>query len=101
VAKKSSKTKRTIAPVVATVAPVEAISFSREAWTAVTGLPLTSCDELVATGQIRSLKVGRRRLFLHADVKLFLEKLARSPRAISPRKLNEERKARGEASHAD
>ena len=69
------------------------ITFGRDQWEAVTGLPLQTANEMVATGLIRSLKVGRRRLFVHADVAKMFDRLAARGETIEPRRLYNQRKA--------
>ena len=69
------------------------ITFGRADWEALTGLPETTADELVSTGMIRSLKVGRRRLFIYADVQKFFEKLAASGTVLEPRRTYEAQRA--------
>ena len=61
------------------------LAFTRAEWQSVTGLPLKTCDELVAIGAIRSFKVGRRRLFRLTDVQAWLEKVARTGKNPEPR----------------
>jgi excisionase family DNA binding protein len=55
-----------------------ALAFTRNQWRVVTGLPVKTADYLVATGAIKSIKVGRRRLFRLADVEAWLARLART-----------------------
>jgi hypothetical protein len=69
------------------------ITFGRDRWEELTGLPITSANDLVALGLIRSLKVGRRRLFLYADLGELFKKLAARGENLKPRKLRDERKA--------
>ncbi len=61
------------------------LAFTRAEWPNVTGLPLKTADELVATGAIRSMKCGRRRMFLLRDVERWLQKLAKSGTNPEPR----------------
>lgn len=61
------------------------LSFTRAEWPAITGLPLTTCDELVRLGDLPSFMVGRRRMFLVADVERWLRKLRRTGRNPDPR----------------
>jgi len=86
--------EHTIVPITKSAA-APAIAFGRDQWQAITGLPLTTCNELVALGLIRSMKVGKRRIFLHADVTAMLEKLARTGKTLEPRKLYLARRAKG------
>jgi hypothetical protein len=65
------------------VAP--SLAFSRTEWRAVTGLPRSTCDELVSIGAIRSIKIGRRRIFLLRDVERWLRDLAVTGRNPQPR----------------
>jgi excisionase family DNA binding protein len=62
-----------------------ALSFTRAEWPSVTGLPLKTCDELVAIGAIKSIKIGRRRLFRLQDVEAWFSRLARSGHNLQPR----------------
>jgi len=62
-----------------------ALAFTRAQWRSVTGMPTKTCDYLVATGAIKSFKVGRRRMFRMADVAAWLEKIARSGKNPEPR----------------
>jgi hypothetical protein len=52
------------------------ITFGRDQWEAVTGIPIQTADRLVALGLIPSFKVGRRRFFRHADLQAIFAKLA-------------------------
>jgi hypothetical protein len=65
------------------------ITFGRNQWSAITGLPLTAADEMVALGLLRSILIGRRRLFFHADVKKVFDRLATSGEHLQPRRLYE------------
>jgi hypothetical protein len=71
----------------------ERIAFGRAEWEQITSLPLTSADEMVTLGLIRSLKIGRRRIFLFADVKTMFEKLAARGETLQPRQLHNARRA--------
>lgn len=51
--------------------------ISRSEFQSVTGLSRTTTDRLVASGAIRSLKVGRLRKFRPADVERFLRSVAK------------------------
>lgn len=62
------------------------LSFGRAEWSAITGLPVTTCDELVRLGELPSFMIGRRRMFLIADVQRWLNKVRRSGRNPNPRK---------------
>lgn len=69
------------------------IAFTRADWRALTGFPLSTCNELVSTGLLRSVKIGRRRGFVYSDVAAWFEQLAASGKVIQPRKLYNQRKA--------
>lgn len=75
-------------------APSPPLSFSRTEWRAVTGIPRSTCDELVATGAIRSIKIGRRRIFLLRDVERWLQGLAATGKNPEPRETYNAHRAR-------
>jgi len=77
-------------------APAEPIAFGRREWPALTGTPMTTCTAMVSEGLVRSLKVGKRRLFLYQDVKALFERLAERGEALQPRKIRDAR-LRGES----
>jgi len=50
------------------------LTFSVEEAAEVLGIGLTLAKELVRTGELRSIKIGRRRLVAWADIEAFVER---------------------------
>jgi hypothetical protein len=73
---------------------LQQLSFGRAEWSAMTGLPVTTCDELVRLGELPSFFMGRRRMFLVEDVQRYLRKLRRTQRNPHPRQRTDELKGK-------
>jgi hypothetical protein len=69
------------------------IAFGRDQWEEVTGLPLQTAAEMVRLKLIRTLKIGRRRLYLHADLQRMFARLAETGEHVEPRKMIDAQKA--------
>lgn len=55
-------------------APAGRLTFSVEEAADVLGIGLTMAKQLIRTGELRSIKIGRRRLVAWADLEAFVER---------------------------
>lgn len=63
-----------VEPPTSLVSQAERLTYSIAEAADVLGIGLTLAKELVRTGDLRSIKIGRRRLVARVDLELFVER---------------------------